>query len=242
MELTLNITGMTCNRCVAGIQSTAEAVSGVANAVVQLQSPQLVANVESEAAAASLMEAIGSSGKYRASRILPGGTSIEISAPVAAATYFPLMLILAFIAGACVLLQLRAGVWSGHSLMNDFMGLFFVAFSFFKLLNLREFAATYQSYDILAARWKSWGLIYPFVELLLGITFLLRVQLFATNIVTLILMLVGTIGVVRVLRSGQKIQCACLGTVFNLPMSVVTIIEDLGMAAMALVSLVVDLS
>jgi hypothetical protein len=33
--------------------------------------------------------------------------------------------------------------------------------------------------------------------------------------------------------SKTKIQCACLGTVFQLPMSTVTIVEDVGMVLMA---------
>ena len=60
--------------------------------------------------------------------------------------------------------------------------------------------------------------------------------------ITVFVMDVSVIGVILAVSEKRRIQCACLGTVFNLPMSVVTIIEDLGMAAMALISLVVDLS
>ncbi|MCX6854574.1 MAG: heavy-metal-associated domain-containing protein, partial [Verrucomicrobia bacterium] len=38
--------------------------------------------------------------------------------------------------------------------------------------------------------------------------------------------------------SRQTIRCACLGTVFNLPMSTVTIIEDGVMLGMALLALI----
>lgn len=46
-------------------------------------------------------------------------------------------------------------------------------------------------------------------------------------------MLVGLIGVTRSVLDKQQIQCACLGTGFNLPMSSVTIIEDATMLLMA---------
>jgi hypothetical protein len=51
--------------------------------------------------------------------------------------------------------------------------------------------------------------------------------------VALALSLVGAVGVIQATRSKQVIECACLGTVFKLPMSVVTVVENLGMAAMA---------
>jgi hypothetical protein len=44
----------------------------------------------------------------------------------------------------------------------------------------------------------------------------------------------STLGVIIAVSNRQKIRCACLGAVFNLPMSTVTIVEDVLMAAMAL--------
>jgi hypothetical protein len=51
--------------------------------------------------------------------------------------------------------------------------------------------------------------------------------------VTIIVMGFSSLGVVRAVMNKQKIRCACLGAVFNLPMSTITIIEDLLMVAMA---------
>ena len=59
------------------------------------------------------------------------------------------------------------------------------------------------------------------------------------NILTAVIMSVGLIGVIAAVRKKQTIQCACLGTAFNLPMSVVTIIENSVMLAMALAMLLV---
>jgi hypothetical protein len=50
---------------------------------------------------------------------------------------------------------------------------------------------------------------------------------------------VGAVGVLRVLLDKRSIRCACLGTALNLPMTKVTLIEDLTMAAMAAVMLAV---
>ena len=58
-----------------------------------------------------------------------------------------------------------------------------------------------------------------------------------TNAVTLIVMSVSIIGVLQSLANKKKIRCACLGAVFNLPMSTITIIEDALMIGMSFVML-----
>jgi hypothetical protein len=118
--------------------------------------------------------------------------------------------------------------------MTHFMAGFFLVFSFFKLLNIRGFADSYAMYDVLAMRFKPYGYVYPFIELGLGLSYLLVWQPMITNTVTLLVMLFSSIGVIVSVAKRQKIRCACLGAVFNLPMSTITIIEDLLMAGMAL--------
>ena len=110
---------------------------------------------------------------------------------------------------------------------------FFIVFSFFKLLNLQGFADSYRMYDIVAEKWKGWGYIYPFVELVLGLAYLTNWNPNITNWTTVIVLGVSTIGVVKSNLNKRKIKCACLGDVFNLPMSTVTVVEDVTMVAMA---------
>ena len=117
--------------------------------------------------------------------------------------------------------------------MQLFMAGFFLAFSFFKMLDIAGFADSYSGYDLLAKRWKGYGYIYPFIELALGIAYLTDFQPYATNIITIAVMGFSTIGVMQSVLNKQEIRCACLGTGFNLPMTTVTIIEDLLMVAMA---------
>jgi hypothetical protein len=128
---------------------------------------------------------------------------------------------------------------SWHEWMNDFMAGFFLVFSFFKLLNLSAFAQAYRGYDLIAAKSRAYAYAYPFIELALGLAYLVRWNPMVTNTITLVVMLVSTAGVLIALRKRQLIECACLGTVFKLPMSKVTLIEDLSMAAMAAVMLYV---
>ena len=117
--------------------------------------------------------------------------------------------------------------------MRHFMAGFFLVFSFFKMLNLKGFAESYAMYDIIAKRIPVWGYIYAFTELALGIAYLINFNPLITNAVTFIVMSVSIIGVLQSVLNKKKIQCACLGAVFNLPMSTVTIIEDALMIAMS---------
>lgn len=121
--------------------------------------------------------------------------------------------------------------------MTSFMAGFFLVFSFFKFLDLRSFANSYATYDLLAMRSRAYAFLYPFVELGLGLAYLTGFNQLLTNWATVIVMGFSSIGVIRSVLKKEKIQCACLGAVFNLPMSTVTVFEDLlmvGMAAFAL--------
>jgi len=117
--------------------------------------------------------------------------------------------------------------------MQHFMAGFFLTFSFFKLLNLKGFAESYAGYDIIARKWKTWSYLYAFTELGLGLAFLSGFNPLLTNIVTFAVMSISIAGVMQSVFNKRKIQCACLGAVFNLPMSTVTIIEDALMIAMS---------
>jgi len=145
-----------------------------------------------------------------------------------------LLLIIGFILLVTLSVQLNAESFNAEHWMMHFMAGFFLVFSFFKLLDVRGFASSYAMYDLLAMRVRAYGYVYPFIELGLGIAYLVAWQPLLTNWLTFIVMTFSSLGVIRSVLNKQKIRCACLGAVFNLPMSTVTIIEDLLMAGMAL--------
>ena len=93
-------------------------------------------------------------------------------------------------------------------------------------------------YDIIARKFPNWGYIYAFTELALGVAFLLNFNPIITNSVTFVVMSVSIIGVLKTVLNKQTIKCACLGDVFNLPMSTVTIIEDGLMIIMSVAMLI----
>jgi len=110
--------------------------------------------------------------------------------------------------------------------MIDFMGLFFIVFSFFKLLDLKGFTNAFKMYDPLARKSTFYAQIYPFIEIMLGLLFLFRFKVQFAIIITLIILSITTIGVTKALRNKEEIQCACLGSVLKLKMTEATFIEN----------------
>lgn len=117
--------------------------------------------------------------------------------------------------------------------MELFMGMFFILFGLLKASNLKNFVSAYRMYDILAMRSRAYAYAYPFIELALGALYVMALFPLLTNAITLVVMLVSAWGVYRKLASGEPIMCACLGAVFKVPMTWVTLGEDLLMAVMA---------
>lgn len=122
--------------------------------------------------------------------------------------------------------------------MLAFMGYFFVVFGALKVMKLSGFVEAYQMYDVVAKRSKAYAYLYPFLELGFGLSYLLAWQVQAVSVVVMVVMLLSAYGVYRKLKEHEEILCACLGTVFKVPMTWVTLGEDLVMAGMALLILV----
>lgn len=232
MQTTYNIAGMTCGGCVAKVKQLIEDVPGVTEASIKLSYPQAQITSTNNLDLKHLQQVLG---KYEISSVQHNGKkSIDKSLPEKSIhTYKPLFLIVSFIAGVSLLAQYPFTNFSAMLWMRHFMAGFFIVFAFFKLLNLSGFASSYAMYDVLAKRFNSWGYVYPFIELALGVAYLINFIPLITNLTTLVVLGIGTIGVVQSNLSKKQIKCACLGDVFNLPMSTVTIVENVSMLVMA---------
>ncbi len=117
--------------------------------------------------------------------------------------------------------------------MHDFMGFFLVVFSMFKFFNMEGFADGFQMYDLLAKPFRPYAYFYPFMEAALGLGYLAHWNPTFVYAATVAVMVVGSLGVFNALRKGLDLECACMGTVLHVPLSTVALVEDLGMAAMA---------
>ena len=229
---------MTCGKCVASVKSELLKIGDVVEANVQLPAPQATVTMQKHIPLPVLQSAVSKAGNYLISddgAQMDGETSQQ---PVSLKVYWPVILISLFVTGISLITSIEDGSFNLMLWMNYFMGGFFIAFSFFKFLNLEGFADGYSSYDLLAGRVRFYGFIYPFIELALGVAYLTGFEPIVTNITTIILMGFSSLGVIKSLVQKQRLQCACLGTVFNLPMSSVTILENVVMVVMAVLMLV----
>jgi copper chaperone CopZ len=236
MTHSYTVEGITCQGCVAKVKSKLLMHPDITSAEVQLEGQKAIVTMQRHLTVRALQEAIGVDTKYtiRANPSDQSHPTMKVEETKSwFATYKPLLLIATFIAGVSIL----TSDGSLHIGMNTFMAGFFLVFSFFKLLNLKGFAESYAMYDVLAVKVPAYGYVYPFIELALGLAFLTGFNPMVTNWATIIVMGFSSIGVIQSVVGKKKIQCACLGAVFNLPMSTLTIIEDLLMVAMAVFTL-----
>ena len=243
----LSIRGMRCGACAAKVQGALSSLESIQTIEVDHQrdcaivsaavalSEHEVGLVLSQAGGFTLEEikADTNPSDPMAGVPLTTGESDASADEAPSQSLFPLFLIVGYIFTVTLLIAWSNSQWSMDSMMRHFMAGFFLVFSFFKFLDAPGFASAFKMYDPLAKAIPGWSWIYPYVELLLGVAYMMSWQPLATNVTTLVLMSVGGVGVLQSLLQKRTIRCACLGTALNLPMTKVTLVENGTMAAMA---------
>jgi copper chaperone CopZ len=233
------VKGMTCNGCKASVEKALNAVDHVEEVFVNLDTSEVKITMTTAVSTEILKQAIPSKYslyKKEEKNVFAPISEEKIEEKSELKQLFPLFLIFGYISGGSILMNtnpLNIG-----SFMLDFMGLFYIVFSFFKLLDLKGFPESFKMYDPLAKLVPIYGVIYPFIELSLGVLFLLRLQIPLALIITLIILGITTTGVVKTLLDKKSIQCACLGTALKLPMTKATFIENSIMIVMAIIMLI----
>ena len=149
-------------------------------------------------------------------------------------SYIPLVIVVAMILVVSVAIALNQGGLADNILEN-FMAGFFLTFGTFKLMDLKGFAAGYSTYDLLARKVFAYGYIYPFIELFFGISMIVAPSTHWILWAEVASMLFSGLGVAVKLAKREQFQCVCLGTFLRVPLARVTLVEDFGMAALALV-------
>ncbi|WP_395739389.1 heavy-metal-associated domain-containing protein [Prosthecobacter sp.] len=232
---TFPLAGLSCGSCVQKVTARLLEHADILDAAVTLQPSEARITTRSALSDEAMNDWLKPLGKYRVDQPVPDASP---AAPAKnAQTYRPLLILLGYLLLVIAAANIARGVFDPAMSMRLFMGGFFVAFSFFKMLDLRGFSDAYRSYDLVAQAVPAYGLVYPFIEFALGLAYLADWQPRWVNVAAAVVMLVSLVGVLRAVASKKSIRCACLGTVFNLPMSTVTIIEDGLMLMMALASL-----
>ena len=155
--------------------------------------------------------------------------------------YQPLMTIIGLLLLVVVAMAVAdpsAGRFALRESIARFMAGFFLVFAGFKLLDLRGFADGYATYDLLAQKVPAYGYVYPFIELLFGLFMVAGYDGAPLLIAEMVVMAFSGAGVAIKLAKREPFTCACLGTFLKVPLTKVTLVEDFGMALLAVVLLI----
>ena len=233
MKSILQISGMTCQGCKSSVEDKLSSLSGVDNVQVDLARGEAVIYSKNPVSLSLIKETLPP--KY--SLINEEGINLDtygddVTIKLSKIKQLkPLFIILGYIFITSILLNYKN--WNSSNAMLDFMGLFYIIFSFFKILDIKGFSMSFRMYDPLAKQAPIYGYIYPFIEVILGMMFLIRFEVNIALILTVIVLGITTIGVTQTLINKRSIKCACLGTTLNLPMTEATFIENALMIIMA---------
>ena len=234
MRQNVKISGMTCQACVTSVTEKLISLDEVQDLKIDLAEGDVVLEVSKTLTLEKLTVVLLP--KYIPSLETRSGSNVTMEqSPTKLKQLFPLFLIFVYLIAVSIFLQKNS--FRITDFMIDFMGLFFVVFSFFKFLDYKGFPNAFARYDPLAKRSAFYAKIYPFIETLLGLMLLLRWQLNFAFITTIVILSITTFGVVYTLFDKNKINCACLGTALKLPMTEATLIENVIMLVMAVTML-----
>lgn len=229
---------MTCSNCAAKIKSELLKLPDVESAEVTLENKEAVITMSKHIPLTVLQNAISKAGNYTINE--KGNHAVEMKSDSSRSwiiTYKPILIIFGYI------ILISSAIVYSYDLtvrdwMNFFMAQFFLVFSFFKFLDLKGFAEGYSTYDLLAIKWTPYGFIYPFIELFFGVSLLIGYNQNLCYVLIAGVMGFSLLGVINSLRKKQVIECACLGTIFKIPLGTVTLVEDLMMVLMSVASLI----
>ena len=118
------------------------------------------------------------------------------------------------------------------NIKTNFMGSILTLFGLAKLYDLKKFSNIFQQYDIISKYIPIYSYIYPFIEIILGIHYIKNKNINLINKFTISIMLISIISVCMSLYLGQTLRCGCLGSFFHIPLSYVTLSENILMILM----------
>ncbi len=166
---------------------------------------------------------------------------LEIEVGKEKESYLPIYIIVALIVVVSFVVTISADAgFDIYIFLKNFMAGFFLIFAMFKLIDLKGFAEGYATYDLLAKRFYSYGYLYPFIELFFGLSMIAEFYTVEILWAEVFVMIFSGTGVLIKLLNKEKFRCVCLGTVLKVPLTKVTLVEDFGMAALAVLMIIIS--
>lgn len=226
MKQVFNVTGMTCASCVKTLRQRLEQIGLFEDLKITINPPELTVYTVRQITSSEINQLLSETKfsvrdkkwyqgfVYRCNKFLP--------------LIIMTLITVIFAAGH----SLYYG-WSGYIFMQFLMAGYFLMFGTLKVVNWQKFVLSYQAYDDLAKRSRVYAQLYPAIEITIGVLYYIGVMWWPLHVFVGLLMTQKAYSTWHVLRSGSILQCACLGGFFSIPITRVTVFEDLFMAAMA---------
>ena len=106
-------------------------------------------------------------------------------------------------------------------------------------MDIEAFGTSYKKYDLISLKFDGWIYIYPFCELLIGISFL---NSSPSSLIIFIALILGISGMISVFKAVYldklKLNCECIGGYLKTPLGIINFIENLLMAIMSVLILI----
>jgi hypothetical protein len=116
--------------------------------------------------------------------------------------------------------------WGIKYFWQDFIAIFLIMSSAYKMFRYEHFIRIFGSYDIFALKWKPWAYIYPFVELILGANLLLTNGSALMYFLVAAFCFVTSYSVIKQRSKHLQAMFACLDNTVRLPISLISVFES----------------
>ncbi len=130
--------------------------------------------------------------------------------------------------------------FDGLEWIRWFMGGLMIIFGGLKLLGIEVFTKVFPLYDLIAKRFAPYKYVYPLLQVLLGMFFIMGAYPVVRNILTIVVGASGLIGMIQVVSQRGAIRLSYLGTILRLRFSTVILIENTIMVCLGTIMLIAE--
>ena len=228
MNEVYKVSGMTCDGCANSIKEALELNKYISYVNISLEDENINISSGKSFTVNELNSFIDNLGNYKIYEEKFTSKIIE---------YFDskktLLLALLLVLISSLSLQVSKDNFELNEWMISYMGIFFLIFSFLKLIDVKGFSGSFKKYDLISKIIPGFAITYPFLELFLALSFLSSYFLITSYIMTLIFMTSQFFGVFISLQKKEVIKCACMGSSIDIDISTLTLIENFVMILMS---------
>ena len=234
MNEVYKVSGMTCDGCANSIKEALELNNLISSVNISLENENINISSDKSFTVNELNSLIENLGNYKIYEENIFSKIIE---------YFSskktLLLALSLVLISSLSLHIGEDNFELNEWMVSYMGIFFLLFSFLKLIDVKGFSGSFKKYDLISKIIPSFAITYPFIELFLALTFLSGYFLITSYIMTLLFMTSQFFGVFISLQKKEVIKCACMGSSININISTLTLFENFVMISMSIYMIII---